>query len=94
MKARASRTASTASTRATTSSCATSNALAAESSKNCREMKLMAGLVKWHDYDRLMGKIFYEKFGSVVEEKFNRYEQHKNELKESIRQNLGEDKVK
>jgi len=47
----------------------------------------VSSLVNWSGHDRLMGKIFYQKFGRVLEEKLQLYEQGKRELKECIRRN-------
>ena len=46
-------------------------------------------LSDWHDYDRLMGRVFYEKFGRVLEEKLAEFENRKRQLKDCIRRNFG-----
>ena len=41
----------------------------------------------------MMARVFYEKFGKVVEKKVAEFEEQKQRLKNSVRRNLGKDKV-
>lgn len=64
-----------------------------ECEKQLENLKLIASLVDWSSYDRLMGKIFYEKFGKMLEKKYDELEQTKKDLKEYVRKTCEDTKV-
>lgn len=67
--------------------------LGAEDEKIMEDQKLVASLVHWSGTDRDMGKIFYDKFASALEQEVQSFEENKHNLKECIRKNLGNLKV-
>ena len=52
---------------------------------NSSALQQVVGLVQWQNYDKLMNKLFYEKFGTVLESTLDRFQEDKRELKECIR---------
>ena len=57
------------------------------------DLKLVASLVDWSTYDKIMGKIFYDNFGKVLEQKVDAFQQTKAELKAYIRENYANPRV-
>ncbi|KAL7073272.1 hypothetical protein ACQ4LE_007177 [Meloidogyne hapla] len=55
--------------------------------KKIEDLKLVASLVDWSNYDKTMGKIFYDKFGKVLEQKVDAFQKTKTDLKACIREN-------
>jgi hypothetical protein len=56
-----------------------------EAEKELENIKLVASLVNWDSYDAVMGKIFYQKFGKVLEKTLADFEENKKDLKDCIR---------
>uniref|UniRef100_A0A915NDZ5 INCENP_ARK-bind domain-containing protein n=1 Tax=Meloidogyne javanica TaxID=6303 RepID=A0A915NDZ5_MELJA len=61
--------------------------------KKIEDLKLAASLVNWSSYDKLMGKIFYDKVGKILEKKVDDFQKVKTELKTYIRENYDNQKV-
>lgn len=57
--------------------------------KKLQEHFVVASLVDWSGYDRMMAKMFYEKFGRVLEEKVADFERQKALLKGCFEKNYG-----
>jgi len=61
--------------------------------KKIEDLKLAASLVNWSSYDKLMGKIFYDKVGKILEKKVDDFQKVKTELKTYVRENYDNQKV-
>nr|CAD2159993.1 unnamed protein product [Meloidogyne enterolobii] len=64
-----------------------------EDAKKIEDLKLAASLVNWSSYDKLMGKIFYDKVGKILEKKVDDFQKVKTELKTFVRENYDNQKA-
>uniref|UniRef100_A0A915P564 INCENP_ARK-bind domain-containing protein n=1 Tax=Meloidogyne floridensis TaxID=298350 RepID=A0A915P564_9BILA len=64
-----------------------------EDAKKIEDLKLAASLVNWSSYDKLMGKIFYDKVGKILEKKVDDFQKVKAELKTFVRENYDNQKA-
>lgn len=64
-----------------------------EAEKKIEDLKLVASLMNWANYEKMMGKIFYDKFGKVLEKQVDAFQKTKAELKACIRENYANQKA-
>ncbi|KAI1730611.1 inner centromere protein, ARK binding region domain-containing protein [Ditylenchus destructor] len=56
-------------------------------------IKSIASLVDWSKYDKIMGRVFYDTFGKLLEEKVSSLQTYKREIKDYVNQNYGGNKL-
>ncbi|KAI1706376.1 inner centromere protein, ARK binding region domain-containing protein [Ditylenchus destructor] len=57
------------------------------------DIKTIASLVDWSKYDKIMGRVFYDTFGKLLEEKVSRVQTYKSEIRDYANQNCGGNKL-
>lgn len=61
--------------------------------KKIEDLKLVASFINWSNYEKMLGRIFYDKVGKILEQKVDEFQKIKTELKTFIRENYANQKV-
>ncbi|CAK5064209.1 unnamed protein product [Meloidogyne enterolobii] len=61
--------------------------------KKIEDLKLVASFINWSNYEKMLGRIFYDKVGKILEQKVDEFQKIKTELKTFIRENYANQKA-
>uniref|UniRef100_A0A914KQI0 INCENP_ARK-bind domain-containing protein n=1 Tax=Meloidogyne incognita TaxID=6306 RepID=A0A914KQI0_MELIC len=61
--------------------------------KKIEDLKLVASFINWSNYEKMLGRIFYDKVGKILEQKVDEFQKIKTELKTFIRENYDNQKA-
>uniref|UniRef100_A0A915ECP3 Uncharacterized protein n=1 Tax=Ditylenchus dipsaci TaxID=166011 RepID=A0A915ECP3_9BILA len=57
------------------------------------DLRVVASLVDWSNSDKVLNKVFYEKYGKILEEKLTNFQECKAQMKDCIKNNYGDSMV-